>query len=150
MTEYYYRQKGAVSSRVINLPFSFTSSAQKHISNIDADSAAAWRNKVITVLMTDSGSRVWYDKYGASLSTALVFENMPQAIAFIKEAATDALMRWLPEISVANILYNYDAATGTLAITVVYNLPDGTSDNVVLTRNAVTTAGDSLQVVWNG
>jgi phage baseplate assembly protein W len=145
---YYYNQKGVVSSRVIDIPFSFSPSGA--VSYVDSQSAAAWRNKVITLLLTNRGSRVWYDRYGASLNDTLLFENMDSAVDLLRETVSEAFIRWAPEINLKDTLYNYDRNTGYLTVTVIYVTPDGTEDKVSLSQSSVTPSGDTLQVSWNG
>lgn len=148
MANFYYQPQSAVSSRVISLPFNFT--AAGYVATVDSSSAEAWRNKIATLLMTGRGTRVWYDKYGASLSDLLLFENQQDATAMLSEAIADAIALWTPELSLVDTVYNYDANTGTLTVTVIYRLPDGTEDKIVLKQESVTTSGDALQVIWNG
>ena len=147
MVDYYYQKQGVTTSKVIDLPFSFSSAG--NVTVVESDSNAAWRNKILTVLMTDTGSRVWYDRFGASLST-LTFENISDIVAVVKDSIAEAIGRWIPEITLEDVMYNYDSGTGTFTVTVLYRLPSGTQDRVSLKQESITSSGDSLQVVWNG
>lgn len=148
MTTYYYQANGATGNKTISLPFAFTSTGA--VATTDAYSPAAWRSKLLTVLLTGRGSRIWYDRLGASLLEALTFENNMDAIAVLKDAVNEAALRWVPEISVTDVLYNYEPNTGTLSITVRYQLPNGSEDQVSLSKSSLTTYGDTVQVTWNG
>ena len=148
MTAYYYQQNGYVTSKTIDVPFSFSPSG--NVSTTDSTSNAAWRNKVLTILMTNRGSRVWYDRYGASLNDVILFENVNSGVSALREAVTEAFIRWAPELTLQECLYNYDANTGTITVTVIYVLPDGTEDKVTLSQSSITPSGDTLQVSWNG
>ena len=147
MPDYYYNQKSVFVNKTVEVPFSFVAG---RVSAVNAYSAAAWRNKIVAVLMTETGSRVWYDRYGASLPTLLTFETQREATSFLKEAINEAFIRWIPEVTLYDSLYTYDSSSATLTVTVTYRLPDGTEDRVSLTQTSTSSSGDALQVVWNG
>ena len=125
----------------IEVPFGFRSGS---VDSISSNGLKAWRNKVFTIIATDRGSRVWYDRYGAAVST-LVYENVDTAVGMLKEAISEAFIRWIPEVKLSEVLYNYDKAGGTLTFSVYYTLPDGTEDRVTITQNSVTGSGDLIQ-----
>lgn len=137
-----------VAPQLIDLPFSFSPTGA--VSTVKAYSDKAWRNRIKTVLMTNRGSRVWYDRYGAALPNVLTFENIDYIAGTAKAAISEAFVRWLPEIELSDVLYNYDWNTSTLKLSVVYVLPDGTEDSIALNYNSVNTSGNTLQAGWNG
>ena len=148
MTTYYYQSAGAMGNKTINLPFAFTSTGG--VATSDSYSTNAWKNKLLTVLLTGRGSRIWYDRMGASLFEAFTFENSMDVAAALKDAINEAAVRWVPEISISDVLYNYEPNTGALNITVRYQLPNGSEDQIALRKNSLTNYGDTLQVTWNG
>lgn len=137
-----------LSAKTIDLPFSF--SAGGAVATVDADSAKAWRNKVFSVLLTARGSRIWYDRFGASISESLSFENLNTIIPQLRESVSTAFIRWIPEVSLKDVLYNYDYSSGTLTASVYYLLPDGTEDTLTISQSFITPSGDTLQVGYDG
>jgi hypothetical protein len=144
----YYTKIGMVDSKIIDLPFKFSQSGA--VTTVNAQSAAAWKNKIISYVATARGSRVWYDRFGASISDALLFENYDTAATLLKESLSEAFVRWIPEVTLEEVLYNYDYSTGTLNFTVVYTLPTGSEDSITLSQSSVSSSGDTLQVGYNG
>lgn len=148
MANYYYQKQSSVASRVIDLPFRFTAAGS--VATVESTSDAAWRNKISTILVTGRGTRIWYDKFGASLSDVLLFDSQQDVIAVLTDVVEEAFSLWAPEITLVDTVYNYDVNTGTLHLTVIYRLPNGTEDKLVLKQESLTAGGDTLQVVWNG
>lgn len=129
--------------RVIDIPFAFGSGG--YVSTVKDNSRKAWRNKIITILSTERGSRIWYDRFGASINT-LVFDNVDTATTLLKDAISEAFVRWIPEVKLAQVLYNYDSNNAVLTITVYYTLPTGEEDAVTINQSTITSSGDTTQV----
>lgn len=144
----YYTKIGTVTSQVIDLPFNFSSSGR--VAAVDDQSLSAWKNRIFTYIATERGTRIWYDRFGASISNALLFENFDTASALLKESISEAFIRWIPEVTLNDVLYNYDYSTGTLSFTVQYTLPTGSEDSLTISQSTITSSGDTLQVGYNG
>lgn len=136
-----FTQTSSKKNVQIEVPFGFRTGA---VDTVSSDSTKAWRNKVFTVIATERGSRVWYDRYGAAINT-LIYENVDTAVGMLKEAISEAFIRWIPEVSLSEVLYNYDRSNAILTFSVYYTLPDGTEDRVTITQNSTTGSGDLIQ-----
>lgn len=137
-----------LTARVIDLPFSFSSGGA--VASVDMNNAKAWKNKVYSVLLTARGSRVWYDRFGASIADSLSFENVNTLIPKLKESVSTAFIRWIPEVSLRDVLYNYEYSSGTLTVSVYYALPDGSEDTLTISQSLLTPSGNTLQVGYDG
>ena len=86
-------------------------------------------DRVLTLLSTNVGQRPMLPEYGTDIEKAL-FENNNDFESAVNQAVKDALARWIPDVSVAEIKIvspNVDGI-GTVNITLV--LPDSTFTNL--------------------
>ena len=91
-----------------------------------------WQDRVRSVIGTYLGERVMRPNFGADVVDA-VFENSGEAELIVKNEATKAFERYLPTLSLVEVLPHYDEATGILEVEIVYSLPESRIEDVTST-----------------
>lgn len=82
-------------------------------------------DRVVTLLSTNVGQRPMLPEYGTDWSTTL-FENENNYRRAIPIAISNAIRKWLPEISVEKIDLSGDEYSGIVYVSLYLKLPDNT------------------------
>jgi phage baseplate assembly protein W len=123
----------------INLPFAFSTRGAVGIQS-DTD-PNIYKHKVLTLLSTGINERIWYYKYGAGL-TDLLYEPVDTISDTAKTDITEMFGNWLPELSLEQVLTQYDSQLATSTFTIIYKIPSGEIESVKITTESLTAAGE--------
>ena len=138
--------RNITSAKVISLPFSFASGS---VNVLRTDDKKYWRDKIYTVLTTEDYERVWYKHFGASVQSYL-FSPSPLAASEAAAAVSEAITRWVPEVTLEDIRTSYDQDLGELKLDITYSLPSGELDSTIVITADLTASGENIKVVYNG
>lgn len=135
-----YRARTApTASYRISLPFNLSN--QGKVGVVEDSDHKVYQDQVTTLLSVNSGERIWYENYGANIGS-LLFEPGEDAALLIKKAIEEAFVRWLPKLTFVKAITSFDSTSGQLALTVIYQTPDGQEDSVKLFTNSLTPSGE--------
>jgi len=112
----------------ISYPYTLDSSG---VVTSTADATKIYLDKVITLLSTNLGQRPLLPTYGVDWSSAL-FENDNNARKAIPQAIRAAVARWLPEITINNVIITNNNYDGIENVNIILTLPDNTTSNLVI------------------
>lgn len=98
---------------------------------VEATSSATkiYTDRVLTLLSTNIGQRPILQGYGANMDYAL-FENDNDLALAVQTAASEAIKKWIPQISVASINVAPLDSDGSAEVEIIINLPDNTTSSV--------------------
>jgi phage baseplate assembly protein W len=130
-----------MNSAGFSIPFSFNKVGK--ISSI-VDDRDLWRIRIHSLLLTRFGERLMRPDFGTNLP-ATVFETEDLATEMAIKTISIAFNKWLPSLNLIEASPQYDNDSGSLTITIRYNLPDGSSDELSLSTGIFTRSGDLLQ-----
>jgi len=88
-------------------------------------STKLYLDRVVTLLSTNVGQRPMLPEYGTDWSTSL-FENENNYRRAIPIAISNAIRRWLPDLSVDKIELSGDEYSGAVYVSLYLKLPDNT------------------------
>lgn len=96
-------------------------------------------DRVVTLLSTHVGQRPFYPEYGVDWSTSF-FENENNAVIAIPSAIKTAIGRWLPEVSVEDVILPalYE---GVQEVSVSVRLPNGILTSVKVNTGTINYEG---------
>jgi phage baseplate assembly protein W len=132
------------NTSVIDLPF--TLSTKGKVNAVADNSSKAWKNKVLTLLSTGIGERIWYYNYGANLNE-LLFETSSEAIDLSKAAISEMFAVWAPELILEDLIAEYDETMASITFSIIYRLPNGETDSVKIITSSLTAAGETIEVL---
>lgn len=132
------------NTSVIDLPF--TLSVKGKVSSVANNSSKAWKNKVLTLLSTGIGERIWYYNYGANLNE-LLFETSSEAVGLAKAAINEMFAVWAPELLLEDLVVGYDETMASITFSIIYRLPNGDTDSVKIITSSLTAAGETIEVL---
>jgi phage baseplate assembly protein W len=132
------------NTSVIDLPF--TLSVKGKVSSVADNSSKAWKNKVLTLLSTGIGERIWYYNYGANLND-LLFETSSEALSLAKAAISEMFAVWAPELLLEDLAAAYDETMASMTFSIIYRLPNGETDSVKIITSSLTAAGETIEVL---
>jgi phage baseplate assembly protein W len=132
------------NTSVIDLPF--TLSVKGKVSSVADNSSKAWKNKVLTLLSTGIGERIWYYNYGANLND-LLFETSSEALSLAKAAISEMFAVWAPELLLEDLVAAYDETMASITFSIIYRLPNGETDSVKIITSSLTAAGETIEVL---
>jgi phage baseplate assembly protein W len=132
------------NTSVIDLPF--TLSVKGKVSSVADNSSKAWKNKVLTLLSTGIGERIWYYNYGANLND-LLFETSYEALSLAKAAISEMFAVWAPELILEDLVAAYDETMASMTFSIIYRLPNGEPDSVKIITSSLTAAGETIEVL---
>lgn len=127
--------------RAIVLPFSVDTSGSILSSN---DPKKIWQSRVISVVMTQLGERVFRSQYGGTIKSAL-FENIDSADTLVRRSVEGTFASFLKTLELTNIEMSMDSQKGAISVTIYYKLPSGQLDQVSLRTGTLTRSGDIIQ-----
>lgn len=126
----------------ISLPFNISANGKPNI--VSDSSPKAWRDRVLTLLSTGINERVWYYNYGASLD-GLLYETAANATELGRQSIKEMFVAWVPELTLMDVVPGYDSGTATLELTIIYKLPTGETDSVIISTASLTAAGETIK-----
>jgi phage baseplate assembly protein W len=127
--------------RAIILPFSIDASGSILSSN---NQSKIWQSRVIAAVMTHVGERVFRPKYGGTIKSSL-FENSDAAVTLVTRSIESTFTSYLNSLRLKDIKTSMDSQSGTLSVTIYYQLPNGELDQVSLKSGLLTRSGDVIQ-----
>lgn len=95
-----------------------------------SNQAKIYLDRLLTLLSTNKGQRPMLPDYGTDVGAAL-FENDNDFPAAIEVAITNAIARWMPDVSLANIEIS-ELNTGQVNVSVTILLPNGQSTSLTV------------------
>jgi len=116
------------------ISFPFTMSVDGVIQST-SDMSKIFLDKAVTLLSTQVGQRPFYPEYGVDWSTSL-FENENNATLAIPNAINLAVIKWLPEISVEDVILP-PAYSGLQEVDVHLRLPSGEIASVKVSTGTI-------------
>lgn len=131
------------NSYVIDVPFNL--SAKGKVTAIPDNDPKVWKNKVLTLLSTGINERVWYYNYGVNL-TNLLFESSSAATEDARTAISEMFITWLPELTLLEVVTGRDDLMGSLTFSIIYSLPDNTTESINITTASLNAAGETIEV----
>jgi phage baseplate assembly protein W len=116
------------------ISFPFTMSVNGVIEST-SDTSKIFLDRVVTLLSTQVGQRPFYPEYGVDWSTAL-FENENNATVAIPSAINLAVARWIPEVSVEEVILPA-ASLGLQEVSVHVRLPSGDMASIQVSTGTI-------------
>ena len=129
-------------SQAISFPFTVSPSG---VVQSTESASKIYLDKVLTLLSFYVGQRPMQPTYGVDWSRAL-FENDSDAQIAIPIAISDAISKWIPQVSVTSVEFAGENTDGTENVIVSLKLPDDTLTSLTINTgtinyNGTTTAG---------
>lgn len=120
-----------MASRELAISLPFSVNAYGRI-GVTTEQSKIWQDRVRSVVGTYLGERVMRPNFGADIVDA-VFENSGEADLIIQNEIRKAFEKYLPTLSLTEVITNYDENTGNIEAEVVYSLPDARIEDVTST-----------------
>ena len=133
------------TSLVMDIPFNLGNLGR--VATIPETDHKIYQNQVISVMGTNPGERIWYERYTAGIGDTL-FENSDDAVGLIQKSISEAFVRWLPQLSFIKADTSYDQTTGLLDVTITYRTPTGFEDSVKIITSSLTPSGETTVVAY--
>lgn len=130
-----------MESTGFSIPFSFNKVGKV---NSILDSRDLWRIRVHSLMLTRFGERLMRPDFGTDLASTL-FENEDLAAEMAIKTITIAFNKWLPGLNLIEAVPQYDKDSGSLNIDIRYTLPDGATDELIVSTGILTRSGDLIQ-----
>jgi phage baseplate assembly protein W len=102
--------------------------------------AKIYTDRVLTLLSYYVGQRPMLPTYGVDWSKSL-FENDSDARLAIPIAISEAVAKWIPEVSVASVDFAGDNFDGTENVIVSLKLPDDTLTSLTINTGTISYSG---------
>lgn len=116
-----YTPKGKNLELAIALPFKIN---QYGVVDKTSDTKKIWADRVLSVIGTHIGERIFRPSFGTSTATSL-FSTVTAATEAIQKEVKSAFVTWLPTLGLDSIDVVFDDYTNEVKVEVVYSLPDG-------------------------
>jgi phage baseplate assembly protein W len=127
--------------RAITLPFSIDASGSILSSNTPSK---IWQSRVIAAVMTHVGERIFRPQYGGTVKASL-FESADSAASLVARSIESTFTAYLKSLKLMDIKTSMDSQSGTLSVTIYYQLPNGELDQISLKSGSLTRSGDVIQ-----
>jgi len=129
-------------NRAISFPYTISPSG---VAQYTESSAKIYLDRVLTLLSFYVGQRPMEPTYGVDWSRTL-FENNSDARIAIPIAISEAVSKWIPQVSVTSVDFAGENIDGTENVIVSLKLPDDTLTSLTINTatinyNGTTTAG---------
>jgi phage baseplate assembly protein W len=129
-------------SKALSFPYTISPSG---VPQYTESASKIYLDKVLTLLSFYVGQRPMLPKYGVDWSRVL-FENDSDAKTAIPIAISEAVAKWIPEVSVTGVEFIGENTDGTENVVVSLKLPDDTLTSLTINTglinyNGTTTAG---------
>jgi len=136
-----------MTQSVISLPFSFN--ADGGVSHTE-DEKKIWQDRILLTVMTTLGERVMRPSYGTLISSA-TFEINSLAMELIKQEITTAFSKWLPSLTLTDVLGSIDPVDDNLNINILYKYGVATStESLIVKTSTFNRTGNVITEVSNG
>ena len=136
-----------MTQAVISLPFSFNASGGVSYTQ---DEKKIWQDRVLLTVMTTLGERVMRPSYGTLISSA-TFEINSLAMELIKQEITTAFSKWLPSLTLTDVLGSIDPVDDNLNINILYKYGVATStESLIVKTSTFNRTGNVITEVSNG
>lgn len=111
----------------IRLPFN-----KKKIFDLDYTTKTHAKSKLINVLLTSPGERLYHPNFGVGLKNRLFQQNTPISGDELRNIITPQIEQYIPEITIKNITLQDGGLQGhTLFVTVNYSLNNSEEEDSV-------------------
>ena len=122
----------------IGIRFPFTQTPQGGMFGSTKTSAEAIRSNLVSLLTTKRGHRVMNNRLFSPLYDYLFGPWDERAESELDSDLRAKILEFIPEITISNIIYEFDEQTNTLKVKVVYSIPGlgNIKDTVALSINA--------------
>jgi len=129
-------------SKALSFPYTISPSG---VPQYTESPTKIYLDKVLTLLSYYVGQRPMEPKYGVDWSRSL-FENDSDARIAIPIAISEAVAKWIPQVSVTSVEFSGENTDGTENVIVSLKLPDDTLTSLsintgTINYNGTTTAG---------
>jgi len=121
------------------ISFPYTIGSQGIVQNTTS-AAKIYLDRVLTLLSTYVGQRPMLPTYGVDWSKSL-FENDGDSQKAIPVAITQAISKWLPEVSVMSVEFAGANIDGTENVILSLQLPDDTLTSLTINTGTITYSG---------
>ena len=136
-----------MTQSVISLPFSFN--ADGGVSHTE-DEKKIWQDRILLTVMTTLGERVMRPSYGTLISSA-TFEINSLAMELIKQEITTAFSKWLPSLTLTDVLGSIDPVDDNLNINILYKYGVATgTESLIVKTSTFNRTGNVITEVSNG
>jgi len=131
----------------ISLPFSFDASGGVSYTQ---DDKKIWQDRILLVVMTSLGERVMRPDFGTQ-ANAGSFEVDSDAMSLIKQQISTAFAKWLPSLTLDDVVGSTDPTEGYLNLNIIYRYGVATTtESLVVKTGTFTRTGDTIAEVSNG
>lgn len=129
-------------SKALSFPYTISPAG---VPQYTESASKIYLDRVLTLLSFYVGQRPMEPKYGVDWSRTL-FENDSDARIAIPIAISEAIAKWIPEVSVTSVDFLDENTDGTENVVVSLKLPDDTLTSLTINTglinyNGTTTAG---------
>ena len=76
----------------------------------------------------------------------LLFESSSAAMEDARTAISEMFITWLPELTLLEVVTGRDDLMGSLTVSIVYSLPDNTTESINITTASLNAAGETIEV----
>jgi phage baseplate assembly protein W len=95
------------------------------------DQRKIFQDRVLTLLSTAVGERPMRPTYGTNIALAM-FENQGNVDKAINDAIRSAISKWIPELTVNDVLIKGFLDTGAVTVELNVTLPDFIEDSITV------------------
>lgn len=133
--------------KAMSLPFSFNSNGAVSYTE---DPEKIWKDRVVLTVMTSLNERVMRPGFGSEVKFG-AFENVDDALSLVKQTVAVTFSRWLPDLTLVNVVGELDKSDNYLAITITYRVGrDERLYSATVKTSVLSRAGELLLEVNNG
>jgi phage baseplate assembly protein W len=125
--------RSTVMSRAISFPYTISPSGVVQFTD---SSAKIYLDRVLTLLSFYVGQRPMQPTYGVDWSRTL-FENNSDARIAIPIAISEAVSKWIPQVSVISVDFAGENTDGTENVIVSLKLPDDTLTSLTINTGTI-------------
>jgi len=128
-------------SRAISFPYTISPSG---VTQYTESTAKIYLDRVLTLLSFYVGQRPMLPTYGVDWSRTL-FENNSNARIAIPIAISEAVSRWIPQVSVTSVDFAGENIDGTENVIVSLKLPDDTLTSLTINTATINYNGTTTE-----
>jgi phage baseplate assembly protein W len=99
------------------------------VAETTTDQTKIYQDRIVTLLSTAKGERPMRPTYGTDIARAM-FENQGTVDAAIKTAIMSAMDKWIPDVTIENILISGFNEDGQVQVVLLVTLPDYSSTEI--------------------
>jgi phage baseplate assembly protein W len=124
-------------SVAISFPYTLDPSG---VAQVTSSASKIYLDRVLTLLSFYVGQRPMQPTYGVDWSKSL-FENDSDARIAIPIAITEAISKWIPQVSVTSVEFAGENINGTENVVVSLRLPDDTLTSLTINTGTISYSG---------